>query len=428
MSRWRPTAALSRAVLVGGAGLGAGVLAGQPALLVLVAPLVVWAALALVARPSREPLVSARLDHVSLHEGQGTTSRLQLVGAEDAEQVTRVASRVAYLASHPADGRLSRLLATGPPDIEISPRRWGRRVLGEEKVALTTPWAGYRWGPVSINGSEMRVLPATAAYDSRADTPRPLGLVGAHRSTRAGGGTEFAGIRSFEVGDRLRRINWRVSARTRRLHVTTARAEQDTGVLLVIDAIADHGRSEGVDGRASSLDVTLRAAAAIAEHAVRQGDRVALRIVGGDCSQVGFGAGSLHLRRLLGTMAAVVPGDLHGHADRLRLRVTNGTTVIVLSPMLSELVGTAAATTVRRGLPTLVVDTLPADVVPLTVGGGDVQVAGLGWRMRKLEREQVLAGLAAIGCPIVPWRGPGTLDDVLRRLARRAELPQVRVR
>ncbi|MEJ7831402.1 MAG: DUF58 domain-containing protein [Nocardioides sp.] len=428
MNRWRPTAALSRAVLVGGGGLGAGVLAGQPALLVLTAPLVACAALALVARPSRRPVVSARLDHVSLHEGQGTTSRLHLVGAEDAEQVTRVATRAAYLASHPADGRLSRLLSTGTPDIEISPRRWGRRVLGEEKVALTTRWAGFRWGPVSINGSEMRVLPATAAYDSRADTPRPLGLVGSHRSTRAGDGTEFSGIRAFEVGDRLRRINWRVSARTGRLHVTTARAEQDTGVLLVVDAIADHGRSDGIDGRASSLDVTLRAAAAIAEHAVREGDRVALRIVGGDCSQVGFGAGGLHLRRLLGTMAAVVPGDLHGHADRLRLRVTNGTTVIVLSPMLSELVGTAAATTVRRGLPTLVVDTLPAEVVPVTVPGADVHIAGLGWRMRKLEREQVLSGLAAIGCPIVPWRGPGTLDDVLRRLTRRAELPQIGTR
>jgi hypothetical protein len=29
---------------------------------------------------------------------------------------------------------------------------------------------------------------------------------------------------------------------------------------------------------------------------------------------------------------------------------------------------------------------------------------------------------------VVSWRGPGTLDDVLHRLARRAQLPQVRVR
>ena len=44
------------------------------------------------------------------------------------------------------------------------------------------------------------------------------------------------------------------------------------------------------------------------------------------------------------------------------------------------------------------------------------------------DRDVLLAQLAALGCPAVPWRGPGTLDDVLHRLARRAQLPRVRVR
>jgi hypothetical protein len=48
--------------------------------------------------------------------------------------------------------------------------------------------------------------------------------------------------------------------------------------------------------------------------------------------------------------------------------------------------------------------------------------------MRRLERDEVLARLAALGCPVVAWRGPGTVDDVMRRLARRAQLPQVRTR
>jgi hypothetical protein len=51
-------------------------------------------------------------------------------------------------------------------------------------------------------------------------------------------------------------------------------------------------------------------------------------------------------------------------------------------------------------------------------------LADLAWRMRRLERDQVLAGLAALGCPVIAWRGPGTLDDVLRRLARRASVPR----
>ena len=122
----------------------------------------------------------------------------------------------------------------------------------------------------------------TARFDSRAETPRPVGLVGVNRSPRLGAGIEFADIRPFRAGDRLRKISWRVSARSRELHVTTSPSEEDSGVLLVVDALGDHGRSGGLDGEPSSLDQSVRAAAALAEHHIRTGDRVGLRIVGGD--------------------------------------------------------------------------------------------------------------------------------------------------
>ena len=429
MTGWRPTAALSRALLVGGIGVVLAVLAGEPVVMVLVAPFVLLGALGLVHRPASRPRVTSRLDHRSLHEGQGTVCRLVLEDAADVEEVTRVAAVAPYVALHPRDGRVARLLGDGPPVLEVSPRRWGRRVLGEEKVGLHSAWAGYRWGPATLEGREMRVLPLTAPFDSRAEAPQPLGLVGAHRSRRVGSGTEFAGIRPFQPGDRLRRINWRVSLRTDALHVETARAEEDAGVLLVVDALADHGRSGGTDGSASSLDLTVRAAAAIAEHHARGGDRVALRVVGSGREQVGYGSGRRHLRRLLGTIAGLRVGEPHAEgAEMLQFGATAGTVVIVLSPMLAESIGTATAALVRRGLPVLVIDTLPPGAEPAVAEGTDPVLADLAWRMRKVEREQVLGRLAALGCPVVGWRGPGTMDDVLRRLARRAQLPQVRVR
>lgn len=430
MSRWRATAALSRALVLAGLGVGGAVLLGEPVGLVLVAPLVLYAALALVARPTRTPTVLAEIDHVSLHEGQGTTSRLRVRDADDAEQVTRTVGPAAFVATHPAEGRVSRLVADGFPVLEISPRRWGRRLLGHERVAFTSRWAGYRWGPVTLPGAQMQVLPGATAYTSRAETPQPKGLVGAHRSARAGAGSEFAGIREFQPGDRLRRINWRISSRTGRLHATTTRAEEDAGILLVIDAVSDHGRSEGVDGVASSLDLTVRAAAALAENAVRRGDRIALRVVGGSGRQLHFGSGWAHLRRLLLALSAIHSGT-EGHralATRARvpLRATEGTTVVLLTPMLTDAIATVAASTARRGLPTLVIDTLPPDAEPALPDEADPQLAALAWRMRRIEREQVLAGLSGLGCPVVAWRGPGTLDEVLQRLARRARLPRVR--
>ena len=431
-AQWRATAALSRALIIAGLGIGGAVLLGQPVGLVLVAPLVMYAAMGLAARPASTPSLRSDIDHVSLHEGQGTTSRLRLRDTEEAEQITRVVAEAPYVATHPAEGRVSGLVSNGLPVLEISPRRWGRRVLGQERVAFTTRWAGFRWGPVTLPGLQMQVLPAATAYTSRAETPQPRGLVGAHRSARAGSGSEFAGIREFQPGDRLRRINWRVSSRTRKLHATTTRAEEDAGILLVIDAVADHGRSGGVDGSASSLDLTVRAAAALAENAVRRGDRVALRVVGGSGRQVRFGSGWVHLRRLLLALSAIQSGT-EGHRSRatharVPLRVTEGTTVVLLTPMLTEAIATVAASTARRGLPTLVIDTLPDDAEPVLPDDADPELASLAWRMRKIEREQVLAGLSGLGCPVVAWLGPGTLDEVLHRLARRAQLPQVRPR
>jgi uncharacterized protein (DUF58 family) len=317
------------------------------------------------------------------------------------------------------------LLAAGVPEVELSPRRWGRRILGAEKVALYSPWAGYRYGPIALGGRQVRVLPTTAPYDSRAEAPQPLGLVGAHRSRRSGSGTELSGIRPFQPGDRLRRVNWPVSLRTGTLHVVTTRAEEDTGVLLVVDAIADHGTSTGVGGAESSLDLSVRAAAAIAEHHIRAGDRVALRVVGRGHEQVEYGAGARHLRRIQDRLATLRVGDIgEPETGVLRLGVTGGAVVVVLSPMLAEPIGTVAATLTRRGVAVLVVDTLPPDAQPAR-DGADAALVALGWRMRRIERSVVLDRLGSLGCPVVPWRGPGTVDDVMRRLARRSRLPRV---
>ncbi|WP_028642590.1 DUF58 domain-containing protein [Nocardioides sp. URHA0020] len=428
-ARWRPTAALGRALVTAAVAVAAALLFGDPSLVVIAVPFVALSTLGLLHRPTRVPTCQARLDHVALHEGQGTTSRLSVTDADDAEYLTRSHGRPPYVAVRPQRGQVGALLAgpDGPaPTIELSPRRWGRRYLGDEKVALVTPWAGYRFGPVSLAGQQLRVLPTTAAYDSRADAPQPVGLVGAHRSQRPGGGTELAGIRPFMAGDRLRRVNWRVSLRTGDLHVVSTRAEEDTGVLLVVDALADHGASGGVDGTPSSLDLSVRAASAIAEHHVRSGDRVALRVVGRGRELVGFGTGARHLRRLQHTLAGLRVGDVaEADAGVLQLGVTAGTVVVVLSPMLAESIGAVAATLTRRGVPVLVVDTLPPDVRPALVTETDPEVAALAWRMRSLERAAVLRRLASLGCPVVAWRGPGTIDDVLRRLARRAGQPRV---
>lgn len=424
-SLWHTTGSLARALAVGGLGVAIALTVGRPALVVLVGPLLLAGALAMLHKPTREPRVHARLSHVQLHEGQGTRSRLETSGTDDVEFVTRVMGQQPYVALHPAAGAVVGGVDEHRP-IEISPRRWGGRLVGTEKVAMTAPWAGYRWGPVSMLGREMYVLPTVTRMRSGGEAPQPIGLIGAHRSRRDGDGTEFSSIRAFHSGDRLRRINWRISLRQGTLHVVSTRAEEDTAVLLIVDAMADFGISEGVGATESSLDVTVRAAAAIADQYLAGGDRVSLRVLSPGGEYAGYGTGTRHLRRILELLARIRPGVPRDVSiEQIDFRATAGTVVVVISPMLSGALASATVRLVRRGLPVLVVDPLPEGSAPGVRPDSAARVAALAWRMRLLDRSHLLAQLAGAGCPVVPWNGPRTLEEVLRRLARRSQLPRL---
>ena len=424
MRAWRPTPSLVRACLISLVGLAGGVVAGLDVLVVLAAPFVLLATMGLLGRPRSTPEIHTQIDHHRLHEGQGTTSRLVVDDLDDVEHVARVAGPAPHVGTRPAHGATGALVADGMPVLEFSPRRWGRRVIGAERVVLTSAWGGWRWGPVDMPEHGLSVLPQTAPYDSRAEVPQPDGLVGRHRSRRLGSGTEFEGIRRFATGDRLKRINWPVSLRTGDLHVVTTRAEQDAGVWLVVDGLRDIGVSGGIDGAASSLDLTVRAAAALAEHHIRTGDRVGLLVLASDPVRVRLGGGARHLQRLHGTLARVRTDMRSVAPERLDLGATAGSVVHVLSPMLFTPLVTATASLQRQGAAVVVIDTLgerPPEADRLAL-------PSLASRMQKIERDDRLRQLAELGCPVVPWRGPGTLDTVLHQLARRAQVPKVRAR
>ena len=88
-----------------------------------------------------------------------------------------------------------------------------------------------------------------------------------------GQGTEFDALREYVVGDDVRSIDWRASARAADVMVRTWRPERDRRVLLVLDT----GRTAaGRVGDAPRLDSAMDAALLLAALAARAGDRVDL--------------------------------------------------------------------------------------------------------------------------------------------------------
>jgi uncharacterized protein (DUF58 family) len=419
---WRPTAALIRASLASTVFTVLALLTGRPDLLVLAAPLLVHAAAAFVRRPHAAPLVRSRLGTGSLREGEGTLLHVDLAAAAEVEHATLAVTLRRWVATRPPSGTTSR--ASGPGEDSLSLQlpltvlRWGRRPVGDGLLAATSGWAGYQWGPVALPPRTLTTVPLPGPFESKAASPHPIGLVGAHPARRRGDGFELDSIRPFHPGDRLRRVHWRVSLRTGTLHVTSSLAEEDSSILLVIDSGVEVGGSGGVHGAASSLDLAVRAAGAVAEHHLIRGDRVGVRVLGSaGPGPLATAPGRAHLRRVLDLLARVVPGRSHEvDADRVRFRVSPGTTVLVFSPMLSQESVAATSALAARGLDVIVVDCLPREpALPAT----DPRRA-IAWRMRLIEREGLLARVRRTGVPVIPWRGPGTLDDVLHQLRRRA--------
>jgi uncharacterized protein (DUF58 family) len=302
-------------------------------------------------------------------------------------------------------------------------------------------FGAFTWEPEAVSSPPVPTVPLPDHFSARTPVPHPDGLVGRSRSAHLGDGGELADIRPFRFGDRLRRVHWPVSIRTGTLHVTATHADQDSEVLLLVDAMHDLGRSEGVEGTSSSLDNAVRAAGAIAEHYLRTGDRVGLIVLGArDLPRVTPAAGNHHLRRLLDVLARVQVAD-STVSDEKRLRtqlrhhVGAGTLVVVLTPAVSAQVLAHAVSLSRRGTSVVAVDTLPADfAVPdlpldrlgqLTPVEERADAARLAWRIRLLERDREMLRARDSGVPIVPWAGPGTLDLVLRDLGRRARAPRV---
>ncbi|HEV2375936.1 MAG TPA: DUF58 domain-containing protein [Streptosporangiaceae bacterium] len=118
----------------------------------------------------------------------------------------------------------------------------------------------------------VRVLPP---FPSRRHLPEKLSRLrqfdGQHRSLHRGQGSEFDSLREYVVGDDVRSIDWRATARRRDVMVRTWRPERDRRILAVLDT----GRtSAGRVGGYPRLDAAMDATLLLTALASRAGDRI----------------------------------------------------------------------------------------------------------------------------------------------------------
>ena len=419
---WRRSAALTRAV-----GLSAlfGLLAvvfGRVDLVLFAAPFALGTALLLRERPEAAPHGALKAEEETCAEGS-TASAVLSVANPASVPVTTVVTAVAdsWIDLHTGRGDFAeRIGASSGRELVVAgrARRWGGHRLGPVHLQSFACGGLLETTVQTLDGTKVWVLPAPDWFASTASLPFADGVSGVHRSRRMGDSGELAEVRLYQPGDRLRRIDWRTSARSRDLYVNATLSERDTDVTLILDLQFEVGESGGIDGPASAADLTVRAAGAVAAHYADQGDRVGCVEFGARARRLRAGAGRRHQLALLRWLAAVdiPPDSLAPSVEMLRRQLDGHRSLhAVFTPLLGERSIGLVAELARAGRPVLCVDTLPERLGPPSRSHWTPYAERL-WR---LSRENTIMELRELGVAVEPWSDAASLDAVLAQMARR---------
>ncbi len=294
--------------------------------------------------------------------------------------------------------------------LQLDCRRWGAYRLGD-LVLRAEDWAGLRSRDLTVDGQEwLKVYPRSDKLKALIAPQKTQPFAGNRTGRSAGEGIEFAGLRPYVPGDRLRRINWRASAGRKTLVVNQQHPEQNADVIIFLDSFAEaRGHEQG------TLDMTVRGAASLAEQYLAQRDRVGLVSFGALVRWLSPASGR---RRFYHIIEALLETEValsfawKGIEVLPRGSLPPQALVIALTPLLDERSVGALLDLRRRGFDLVVIDVSPLTFVAERRGAA----SSLALRLWKLWREALRYRFEELGVPVVEWDGQVPLATVVEEV------------
>jgi uncharacterized protein (DUF58 family) len=367
-----------------------------------------------MARPPRIELI-AHLDGDAVMEGDPIELQVRIAAVQ----------RLPWLTMHvvtPQGLRRGAGLTAGAIGLEaddtrkllvrLEARRWGVFQIGPITTLAHDSLGFFTYEKTFPERLTARVFPREEKL-ARAIRPLETQLyAGDEVSRRRGEGIEFADVRPFQPGDRMRRINWPVSTRLRELHVNEAHPERNADVVIFLDSFSEIG-----DLQDSTLLMAVRATAAVARHYLRRRDRVALVTFGGTLRWQLPGVG---LRQAYRIVDALLSTDSMLSYAWKSIDVIPPRTlppkalVIAITPLLDERTTTALLDLRGRGFDLVIVEVSPVPFIaqPATE---DEKIA---FRLWLLKREAMRFEYWRAGVPVAPWTKDQPLIVALQEVER----------
>ena len=387
---------------------------GLPELVVLAAPfaLLLAAGLALGRPPQLELDVAWERERAL--EGDELTATVRAAAEQAVERVEVLLALPFGLESDPADNPVALRLAPGEArELELRVRcsRWGGYAPGRLAVRAHDRLGLFRFEAIVDRRSPLRVYPRPEPLLTLLRPFETQVFAGNEVARTKGDGIEFADMRAFVPGDRPRRVNWRASARRGELVVNEHHPERNTDVILFLDSFVEARGEE-----AGTLDLTVRAAAALAEGYLRRKDRVGTVGFGGILRWLLPGTGLVQLYRVLDSLidTEVVLNFAWKDIDVLPARTLPPKALVVaLTPLLDERAVGALLDLRARGFDLAVVEVSP---VPFTAEGDD-EAERLAYRIWRHRRAALRHRFERAGVAVTEWRDGEPLAAELEEVA-----------
>ena len=271
--------------------------------------------------------------------------------------------------------------------------------------------------------ARLLILPEVLRLQRLAVHPqRTHGFAGPYPSRQGGAGVDFFCLREYQPGDRLRWVNWRLSARQEELLFTNLFEQQRIAHIGIILDARQQCYAEIV--RKDLFEHAVSAAAAISESLLKDGNRVGLLIYGWGLDRTFPGYGKVQRERILRSLAKAEMGVNYAleQLDSLPTRFFPPRSMIILISPLSRTDDQFLIRLRSWGYQILVLSPNPikaeARVLP------DIDQARYACRLALIERTLILRRLQAVGVQVVDWDTADPLDGILRaELARQPLQP-----
>jgi uncharacterized protein (DUF58 family) len=399
-------------VVLAGLGLLGALAFGRPELTSLAAPFALFAGIGLARLRPFEVKVQAELDRERQLEERSVTVFLEVSATGPVEHLELLLDL--------DEG----LVAEAPNPILIHLARGERREL--EVPILCSHWGTYEVGNVVWRARDPFGLAVSEGTSSsrlrlkvypRGETVqrmlRPLetqAFAGNQVARNRGEGIEFADLRPFTVGDRVRRVNWRATARRGEPWVNETHPERNSDIVIFLDTFAEARRAD-----LGTLDIGVRAAAALAALYLREKDRVGLVSFGGVLNWLTVASGTTQLYRIVDSLldAEILLSYAWKDLDVIPPRtLPPRALVFAFSPLLDERAVGALLDLRARGFDLAVIELSPYSFVP----EGETELERLAYRLWRLRRDALRTKYASLGVPIVEWREGVPMEAVVEEV------------